>query len=110
MTPPPRRRGARSPLGQQTGGEPGARVASSPPEQLPGVAPRTQGRDAKSMAQLTPKAGIDCSEARLDVHIQPHGRVFAVSNDETGWRALDARLKAEQVEIVGLEASGGCER
>ena len=62
------------------------------------------------MAQLTPKAGLDCSEARLDVHIHPLGLAFAVSNDEAGWRALDARLKAEQVTVVGLEASGGCER
>ena len=62
------------------------------------------------MAQLAPKAGIDCSEARLDVYIHPHGLAFAVSNDAAGWRALDARLAAEQVEIVGLEASGGCKR
>ena len=62
------------------------------------------------MAQFTPKAGIDSSADWLDVHIYPLEIAFRVSNDASGWRELHRRLRAEQVEIVALEASGGCER
>ncbi len=62
------------------------------------------------MAQFTPKVGIDCSDARLDVHIYPHGTSFSVTNDPDGWSELDSRLAAVQAEIVAIEASGGCER
>lgn len=62
------------------------------------------------MAQFTPKAGIDCSGDRLDVHIHPLELAFAVANDHDGWHELDRRLAAEGVAIVGIEASGGCER
>jgi transposase len=62
------------------------------------------------MAQFVSVAGIDCSGDRLDVHIHPHGIAFAVDNDAEGWDELDWRLEGEQVEVVGIEASGGCER
>lgn len=62
------------------------------------------------MAHFTPKAGIDCSADRLDVHIHPLAIAFSVANDRGGWRELDQRLAAEGVEVVALEASGGCER
>jgi len=62
------------------------------------------------MPQFTPVAGIDCSQARLDVHIHPLGVAFAVTNDAEGWDELDRRLKDARVEVVGIEASGGCER
>ena len=62
------------------------------------------------MPQLSPKAGIDCSADRLDVHIHPLEIAFAVPNDRQGWHELDRRLAAAQVEVVALEASGGCER
>jgi transposase len=62
------------------------------------------------MPQVTPRAGIDCSDARLDVHIHPLDLAFAVANDPEGWRELARRLAAAQVESVALEASGGCER
>lgn len=62
------------------------------------------------MAQFSTKAGIDCSEARLDVHLHPLDLAFAVDNTPEGWRELDRRLAAAQVEIVALEATGGCER
>ena len=68
-----------------------------------------QGRD-KRMAQFTPKVGIDCSDARLDIHIHPLDIAFSVANDKEGWRELDCRLAAVQAEIVAIEASGGCER
>jgi len=62
------------------------------------------------MAQISPKVGIDCSDARLDIHIFPLDIVFSVANDQEGWNALDRRIAAVNAEIVGLEASGGCER
>jgi transposase len=62
------------------------------------------------MAQFAPKVGIDCSDARLDVHIYPLETSFFVSNDPEGWRELDRRMAEVQADIVGLEASGGCER
>lgn len=62
------------------------------------------------MAQFTPKAGIDSSADWLDVHIYPLEIGFRVSNDAPGWRELHRRLRAAGVEVVALEASGGCER
>ena len=62
------------------------------------------------MAQISPKVGIDCSDARLDVHIYPLDLSFSVANDADGWIELDRQLAAVQAEIVALEASGGCER
>jgi transposase len=62
------------------------------------------------MAQSAPKVGIDCSEARLDVHINPLELAFCVANDPQGWNELDRRLAAVGAEIVAIEASGGCER
>jgi len=62
------------------------------------------------MAQIAPRVGIDCSDARLDIHIHPLDIAFSVSNDPDGWSELDRRLVLAQAEIVALEASGGCER
>ena len=62
------------------------------------------------MAQFTPTAGIDCSKDRLDVHIHPLDLAFSVGNDREGWAELARRLAEEMVMVVGLEASGGCER
>ena len=62
------------------------------------------------MAQVAPKVGIDCSDARLDVHIHPLDIAFSVSNKPAGWNELDRRLKEVQAEIVAVESSGGCER
>lgn len=62
------------------------------------------------MPQFAPKAGIDCSAARLDVHIHPLAIVFSLANDAAGWRELHHRLTLAQVEVVAIEASGGCER
>lgn len=62
------------------------------------------------MPQIAPKAGIDCSKDRLDVHIHPRDVSFSLANDETGWAALERRLSEERVAAVGIEASGGVER
>lgn len=61
------------------------------------------------MPQISPKAGIDCSGDRLDVHIHPLETAFSVANDAEGWQELHRRLAAAQVEVVAIEASGGCE-
>jgi hypothetical protein len=44
------------------------------------------------------------------VHIHPLELAFSVANDRDGLRELNRRLAAAAVEIVALEASGGCER
>ena len=62
------------------------------------------------MAQIAPHVGIDCSQDRLDVHIYPQSIEFSVTNDKSGWRELKRRLDEISARIVGLEASGGCER
>lgn len=62
------------------------------------------------MAQSVPYVGIDCSGARLDVHIYPLDIAFSVTNDATGWQDLERRLRETQAEVVAIEASGGYER
>jgi transposase len=62
------------------------------------------------MAQFSPKVGIDCSDARLDVYIHPLDIAFSVANDQDGWNELDRRMTQAKAEVVALEASGGCER
>jgi len=62
------------------------------------------------MAQIAPHVGIDCSQDRLDVHIYPLSIEFSVTNDAAGWFELERRLAEASANIVGLEASGGCER
>jgi transposase len=54
--------------------------------------------------------GIDVSKDRLDVAIVPSGASFFVANSHAGLDELVKRLTAEQVDIVGLEATGGYER
>lgn len=55
-----------------------------------------------------PNAGIDVCKQHLDVCV---GTVEKrVANDATGWDELTAKLKAAQVDLVVLEATGGYER
>jgi transposase len=62
------------------------------------------------MAQIAPCVGIDCSHDRLDIHVYPLEIAFSVVNDAAGWRELKRRLAEVSAKVVGLEASGGCER
>jgi len=62
------------------------------------------------MAQFVPYVGIDCSDARLDVHVHPLEIGFSLGNDPDGWRALTERLATLAATVVAVEASGGCER
>lgn len=65
-----------------------------------------QGRDAVAAAR--PNAGIEVSKEHLDAAWAD--RVERVSNDADGWDALAANLKADAVDVVVLEASGGYEK
>jgi transposase len=62
------------------------------------------------MAQDKHFVGIDVSKERLDVAIWPAGEFFQVGNEQGGWRELVRRLRRLDVELAGLEASGGYER
>lgn len=65
-----------------------------------------QGREAVAAAR--PCAGIDVSKAHLDA---AWGERFEqVRNDADGWDALVAQFKADGVDVVVLEATGGYER
>jgi transposase len=53
--------------------------------------------------------GIDVSKDRLDVHLRPSGKAFAVPRDSEGVEALIVRLQELGPELVVLEATGGFE-
>jgi transposase len=65
-----------------------------------------QGREPVAVAR--PCAGIDVSKAFLDAAWGD--RLERVSNDAEGWDALVAKLQADAVDVVLLEASGGYEK
>ncbi len=54
-------------------------------------------------------AGIDVSKDRLDVHLRPSDRSFAVPRDGPGLERLTAELRALSPALVVLEATGGFE-
>lgn len=53
--------------------------------------------------------GIDVSQARLDCHLAPAGKSFAVGNDAPGHSALIRTAREKGVTLVALEATGGLE-
>jgi transposase len=53
--------------------------------------------------------GIDVSKDRLDVHVRPSDRAFAVARDSEGLAMLIERLGALEPYLVVLEATGGFE-
>ena len=55
-----------------------------------------------------PNAGVDVSKKHLDACWSDCE--LRVANDEAGWKELVARLQADQVDLVLLEATGGYER
>jgi transposase len=65
-----------------------------------------QGREAVAAAR--PNAGIDVSKEHLDAAWAD--RAERVGNDAGGWDVLAAQFKADQVDVVVLEASGGYEK
>lgn len=50
--------------------------------------------------------GIDVSQSWLDIHVLPLGMAFRVANTSEGHRLLKRRLKAYDVNLVALEATG----
>lgn len=54
-------------------------------------------------------AGIDVSKARLDVAIEPSGITLSVDNNDQGIDELVQHLKAQHVDLIALEATGGYE-
>jgi transposase len=75
------------------------------------VSPHLQGRVMMDQpAADTPAfVGIDVSKSRLDVHLRPSGRAFAVPRDGPGLERLAAELRALAPALVVLEATGGFE-
>lgn len=55
-----------------------------------------------------PNAGVDVSKKHLDACWAD--RELRVGNDEAGWKELVAKLQADGVDLVLLEATGGYER
>ena len=53
--------------------------------------------------------GIDVAKDKLDVAFRPSGECFVVGRDIAGIAGLVARLKACNVAVIGLEATGGLE-
>lgn len=54
--------------------------------------------------------GIDVAKDRLDVHIRPQAKAFAVANTAAGIAELTEMLTPLRIEKVILEASGGYEK
>ena len=54
--------------------------------------------------------GIDVAKDRLDVHVRPGGKAFAVARDGEGLAALVERLIGLAPALVVLEATGGYEQ
>ena len=53
--------------------------------------------------------GIDVSKDRLDVHVRPRARAFAVARNAEGMDELIARLARLRPQAVAVEATGGFE-
>jgi transposase len=53
--------------------------------------------------------GIDVSKDRLDVHVHPAGKAFAVARNAEGLDVLVARLVPLKAHAVAVEATGGFE-
>lgn len=54
--------------------------------------------------------GIDVSQDRLDVHVEPSGCAFPAANDEGGIERIASEIMAlGRVDYVGVEATGGYE-
>lgn len=55
-----------------------------------------------------PNAGVDVSKRHLDAHWGEQS--LRVANDNAGWNELVAKLAADEVDLVVLEATGGYEQ
>lgn len=66
-----------------------------------------QGKEmSEPKAERTSYVGIDVCESWLDVHIIPAALTFRVANTAQGHAQLKRRLKAHDVELIAIEATG----
>jgi transposase len=54
--------------------------------------------------------GVDVSKRRLDAHVEPSGVFKSFDNDAAGIAELAGFCRSHGVQLVAMEASGGCER
>lgn len=62
------------------------------------------------MTQDAVFVGIDASKLKLDVHVDPSGESFSISNDTAGIKQLGLKLAGLSPRGVAVEASGGYEK
>jgi transposase len=66
-----------------------------------------QGKDVSEQAtECKSYVGIDVCESWLDIHILPAAESFRLANTSEGHKQLKRRLKAHDVELVAIEATG----
>lgn len=66
-----------------------------------------QGKDVSEQAtERKSYVGIDVCESWLDIHILPAAESFRLANTSEGHKQLKRRLKAHDVELVAIEATG----
>ena len=63
----------------------------------------------EQVSTLPSFVGIDVSKDRLDVHVRPSGRAFAVARDGKGLDQLSNDLRVLAPALIVLEATGGFE-
>jgi transposase len=68
---------------------------------------RMQGKVSPERSATTPVyVGIDVCKERLDVHIHPVGLTLAFANSPEGIKQLKRSLKAHEVALAAMEATG----
>lgn len=91
-----------------TVGEPGApSVSSRTPDSRRGR--RKRSPDLQGRGMEANFVGIDVCKDRLDIHIIPCGRVFAVGRDHAGLERLAGDLQDLKPALIVMEATGGFE-
>ena len=73
------------------------------------ASPHLQERVMEQLPATPDFVGIDVSKDRLDVHVLPSRRTFAVSRTGAGLDQLTGELRALRPVLVVLEATGGFE-
>lgn len=61
------------------------------------------------MENIAQWVGIDVSKATLDVYLRPMGKALKVANTESEISTLVEQLKAYNLKLIVLEATGGLE-
>lgn len=69
-----------------------------------------QGKVSPERSATRIYVGIDICKTRLDVYIHPLGRTLRLSNDRAGLKRLKDVLKAHDVALVVMEATGKLHR